>query len=61
LPSIEGRLQALQNSAASDWPAGSYKISITNPNLLGISKSWGWDYSSISNGTAVGMLKLVRL
>ncbi|CAL8461994.1 g1525 [Coccomyxa elongata] len=54
-------LQALDNSGSEDWPAGTYNLSITNPNLLDMKQTWGWKVTrAAADGTAFGTITLTN-
>ncbi|BDA41282.1 hypothetical protein COCOBI_02-0620 [Coccomyxa sp. Obi] len=46
----------LDNSGSEDWPPGTYNLTITNPNMLDMKQTWGWDFTSAAHGTASGTI-----
>lgn len=52
-------LQALENTGSTDWPAETYNVTISNPNMVSVKKSWGWNLTRMADGTAAGTMTLV--
>ena len=53
-------LQAVENTGSKDWPAGTYDVVISNPNMIDTKGTWGWASSHAADGTVAGTITLVR-